>query len=117
MQLEEYFDFQRPDDIRVKGTRIGIETILYDSIHRSRTPEEIAQSYPSLTLEQVYATILYYLHNQEVVSKYLADWLEWSHQQRKAQELNPSPAVLRLRKLKAEREAVQKVNEPSIPVG
>jgi hypothetical protein len=33
MQLEEYFDFQRPDDIRVKGTRIGIETILYDFIH------------------------------------------------------------------------------------
>ncbi|HLO48379.1 MAG TPA: DUF433 domain-containing protein [Kamptonema sp.] len=117
MQLQDYFDFQRADDIRVKGTRIGIETILYDFIHRSRTPEEIAQSYPSLTLEQVYATILYYLHNQESVSKYLADWLEWSHQQRKAQELNPSPAILRLRKLKAEREAVQKFNEPSIPVG
>jgi hypothetical protein len=39
MQLEDYFDFQRPDDIRLKGTRIGIETILYDFIHRSRTPE------------------------------------------------------------------------------
>ncbi len=52
MQLEDYFDFQRPDDIRVKGTRVGIETILYDFIHRSRTPEEIAQSYPSVTLEQ-----------------------------------------------------------------
>ena len=43
MQLEDYFDFQRPDDIRVKGTRIGIETILYDFIHRARTPEKIAQ--------------------------------------------------------------------------
>ncbi len=52
MQLEDYFDFQRPDDIRVKGTRVGIETILYDFIHRSRTSEEIAQSYPSVTLEQ-----------------------------------------------------------------
>lgn len=52
MQLEDYFDFQRPDDIRVKCTRVGIETILYDFIHRSRTPEEIAQSYPSVTLEQ-----------------------------------------------------------------
>ena len=73
MQLEDYFDFQRPDDIRVKGTRVGIETILYDFIHRSRTPEEIAQSYPSVTLEQVYATILYYLHNQEAVSAYITD--------------------------------------------
>ena len=112
MQLEDYFDFQRPDDIRLKGTRVGIETILYDFIHRSRTPEEIAQTYPSLTLEQVYATILYYLHNKEAVSKYLADWLEWGHQQRKAQELNPSPAIIRLRKLKAEQEAQkQQVNE------
>lgn len=57
MQLEDYFDFQRLDDIRLKGTRIGIETILYDFIHRSRTPETIATTYPSLTLEQVYATI------------------------------------------------------------
>ena len=110
MQLEDYFDFQRPDDIRVKGTRVGIETILYDFIHRSRTPEEIAQSYPSVTLEQVYATILYYLHNQEAVSAYITDWLEWSHQQRKAQELNPHPAAARLRKLKADREAIKKAN-------
>lgn len=108
MQLEDYFDFQRPDDIRVKGTRIGIETILYDFIHRARTPEQIAQTYPSLNLEQVYATILYYLHNKEAVSKYIADWLEWSHQQLKAQQLNPSPSAIRLRKLRAEREATQK---------
>jgi len=117
MQLEDYFDFQRPDDIRLKGTRVGIETILYDFIHRSRTPEEIAQTYPSLNLEQVYATILYYLHNKEVVSQYLANWLEWGEQQRKAQELNPPPAVVRLRKLKAEREAMKKANESEVSVG
>ena len=108
MQLEDYFDFQRPDDIRVKGTRIGIETILYDFIHRARTPEQIAQTYPSLNLEQVYATILYYLHNKEAISNYIADWLEWSHQQLKVQQLNPSPSAIRLRKLRAEREAIQK---------
>jgi uncharacterized protein (DUF433 family) len=100
MLLEDYFDFLRPDDIRVKGTRVGIETILYDFIHRSRTPEEIAQSYRTLTLEQVYATILYYLHNQEAVSAYIADWLEWSHQQRKAQAMNPLRLSKKLMKLK-----------------
>ena len=50
MQLEDYFDFLLPYDIRIKGTRIGIETVLYDFIHRARTPEDIAQTYPSLTL-------------------------------------------------------------------
>ncbi len=117
MQLEDYFDFQRPDDIRLKGTRVGIETVLYDFIHRSRTPEEISQSYPSLTLEQVYATILYYLHNKEAVSKYLADWLEWGHQQRKAQELNPPPGIIRLRKLRAEQQAMKKANDSQISAG
>ena len=33
MQLEDYFNFLSEDDIRLKGTRIGIETILYGYIH------------------------------------------------------------------------------------
>ncbi|WP_375504830.1 hypothetical protein [uncultured Nostoc sp.] len=53
MQLEDYFDFQRPHDIRLKSTRVEIETILYEYIHRARTPEEISNIYTSLTLEQV----------------------------------------------------------------
>lgn len=105
MQLEDYFTFLAEDDIRLKGTRVGIETILYDFIHRERSPETIASTYPSLTLEQVYATILYYLHNKEAVSKYLTDWLEWSREVRRQQELNPSPAMQHLRKIKAERMA------------
>ena len=104
MQLEDYFDFFAEDDIRLKGTRVGIETILYDFIHRQRTPEEIAQTYTSLTLEQVYATILFYLHNKEKVSQYLTDWLEWSRAVRKEQELHPSPLMQSLRKIKAERQ-------------
>ena len=39
MQLEDYFKFLAPNDIRLKGSRIGIETILYEYIYRSRTPE------------------------------------------------------------------------------
>lgn len=114
MQLFDYFDFLAPNDIRLKGTRVGIETILYDFIHRTRTPEEIAQTYPSLTLEQVYATILYYLHNKEAVSKYVTDWLEWNHQQLLAQQLNPSPAAIRMRSLRAEQKAKNKVNDAQV---
>ncbi len=33
MQLEDYFDFLAEDDIRLKGTRIGIETVLCEHIH------------------------------------------------------------------------------------
>jgi len=39
MQLEDYFNILTPNDIRIKGSRIGIETILYEYIYRARTPE------------------------------------------------------------------------------
>lgn len=103
MQLEEYFDFLALDDIRIKGHRIGIETVLYEYLHREQTPEAIQQKYPSLTLEEVYATILYYLHNREQVDAYLIDWLEWSRRVREEQAQNPPPFVVRLRALRSER--------------
>jgi len=105
MQLEDYFNFLAPDDIRIKGHRIGIETVLYEYLFNARTPEEIQKTYPSLTLEEVYATLLYYLHNKEAVEQYIEDWLEWGHQQRKAQASHPHPITERLQKLKAEKQA------------
>lgn len=107
MQLEDYFDFLAENDIRLKGTRVGIETVLHDFLYWKRSPEEVAQSYPVLTLEQVYATILYYLHNQRTITQYLDEWQEHSREMREAQQLNPSPTALRLRQLKAEREATK----------
>ncbi len=115
MRLEDYFDFFAPDDIRLKGTRVGIETILYDYIHRAQAPEVIAATYPSLSLEQVYATILYYLHNRDAVSAYLTDWLEWGRAQRRAQALNPPPVVVRLRRLKQQIEASEEADVDPLP--
>ena len=108
MRLEDYFNFLAPDDIRLKGTRIGIESILYEYIHRGQTPEEIAQRFDSVTLEQVYATILYYLHNREAVHAYVADWLEYCQKSREEQDRNPDPALQRLRQRMREVEAAQR---------
>ncbi len=102
MKLKNYFNFLTPNDIRLRGSRIGIETILYDYIYRQKTPEEIAKMYPTIKLEQVYATILYYLHNQEKVSKYIQHWLEHCYQGEQEQDQNPPPFILKMRKLKAE---------------
>ncbi len=104
MQLEDYFDFFAPDDIRIKNHRIGIESVLYEYIHRDQTPEAIARRFPTLTLEQIYATILYYLHNREKIDAYLTDWLEYGHRMREEQNRNPPPVVIHLRALKAERQ-------------
>ena len=107
MDLETYFEFLAPDDIRIKGTRIGIESILYEYIHRGQAPEVIAARFHTLNLEQVYATILYYLRNRAQLDAYLAEWLAFGQQAREAQALNPPPAILHLRQRKAEQQPVE----------
>jgi uncharacterized protein (DUF433 family) len=111
MRLEDYFDFVGPDDIRIRGTRVGIETVLYDFIHRGHAPEEIAQSYPTLELEQIYATVTYYLHDNARVSQYLANWLEHGHRMRDEQRRNPTPAMLKLREAREDHEGARRKKE------
>ena len=113
--LEDNFMFLAENDIRLKGTRVGIETILYEYIDNSRPPEVIFSHYYTPTLEQIYATILYYLQNQEKVGTYLENYLEYCRTAREEQEKNPSPAVIRLRKLIAERKANSDTSYPYIP--
>jgi uncharacterized protein (DUF433 family) len=76
MLLEDYFDFEKfetkygpVDRIRLKGTRVAIEIVI-EEFNKGATPQEIVESYPSLALEQVYATIAYYLHNKAEVDEY-----------------------------------------------
>ncbi len=113
--LEDNFMFLEEYDIRLKGTRVGIETILYEYIYNGKMPVVIADHYYTPTLEQVYATILYYLQNQEKVGTYLEDYLEYCRKAREEQAKNPSPAVVRLRKLIAEREANSDISYPPNP--
>jgi len=100
MNIEEYFDHLANDDIRLKGTRVGIESVLYEFIYREQSPELIKSQFPTITLEQVYATILYYLHNKLKIEKYMADWFVFSRRMREKQAKNPPPVILRLRELK-----------------
>lgn len=98
--IEKYFDFLSHEDIRIKGTRIGIESVLYEYIHRDQDPKSINQKFPNLNLEQIYATILYYLHNKEEIDRYMIDWLEFGTKKRVEQENNPPPIIIKLRALK-----------------
>ena len=100
--MEGYFDFQSSDDIRVKGTRIGIETVLEDYLEGA-SPEEIAARYRNLTLEQVYATLLYYFRNRAEVDAYLEAERAYAEQAWQEYQRNPSPATRRMRALKAHR--------------
>ena len=101
MQLEDYFNFLAPNDIRIKGHRIGIESVLYEYVHHAQTPEEIGARFPTLSLEQVYAVILFYLHNRDELSRYLAEWLAHGERMRAEQDGAASPVIIRLRETMA----------------
>lgn len=93
MNLEDYFDFLAPDDIRLKGQLIGIEQVLHYYLDGC-TPEKIAVHLPSVSLEKIYATITYYLHNQPEIDAYLAQLASRRYYKYLA---NPSPVVQRMR--------------------
>jgi uncharacterized protein (DUF433 family) len=100
MQLEDYFDFLSPTDIRFKGHRVGIDTVLSYYLE-GYTPEEIAANLPTLSLEEIHATITYYLHNRTQIDTYLADLDAWREQHYQEGHNNPSPVGQRLRAIKA----------------
>jgi uncharacterized protein (DUF433 family) len=107
MLLEDYFEFLSQNEIRLKGHRIGIEDILYEHIYNEMTPAELARRFPTLSEEQIYATILYYLNKREEMDIYLSAWLEYGQRKREEQARNPTPAMQKLRRIKAELKAAE----------
>jgi len=57
--------------MRVGKTRVPLDTVIY-AFNQGSSPEEIAMSYPSLDLGDVYAVVNYYLHNRIEVDAYLS---------------------------------------------
>lgn len=104
ISITDYFDFLDADDIRIRGTRVGIETVLDDYLN-AHSPEEIAVRYPTLTLEQVYASITFYLSRKSDLDAYLAQWRRCAENSWKDQSANPTPAVRRLMELKKQRKS------------
>ena len=65
MAVGEYVE-QRNGGFYVAGTRISLDSIVY-SFNSGDSPETIRQNFSSLSLEQVYGAIAFYLaHEKEV---------------------------------------------------
>src|ERR1700749_3225200 len=65
MERSEYIE-QRNGGFYVAGTRVSLDSIVY-SFKAGDSPETIRHNFSSLTLEQVYGAIAFYLaHEQEI---------------------------------------------------
>jgi len=103
VSIEDHFDVLGPDDVRIRGHRIGIETVIFDYLD-GLLPVEIALRYPTLSLEEIGATIEYYERNQRAIDAYLREKEEHMARMLREQDANPPPVVERLRALARERQ-------------
>lgn len=67
MERSEYIE-ERNGGFYVAGTRVSLDSIVY-SFKAGDSPETIRQNFSSLSLEQVYGAIAFYLaHEQKIAS-------------------------------------------------
>jgi uncharacterized protein (DUF433 family) len=88
-----------PDGLmRVRGTRVTVETVLA-AFAEGATAEEIAQQYPSISLADVYQVIGYCLRHSSELEPYLARRREDINETRRSNESRWPPAGIRDRLL------------------
>ena len=54
----------------VASTRVSLDSVVYAYL-RGESPEGIAESFPALSLEQIFGALAYYAANREIVDCYL----------------------------------------------
>jgi len=85
---------------RVGNTRVRLASIVY--LHnQGAAPQEIHESFPSVPLADVYATVAYYLHHRADVDSYIAEHEAEAEQVR--QEVEARASTKRLRQTLQER--------------
>jgi uncharacterized protein (DUF433 family) len=86
---ESYVD-QRDGGYWVAGSRVSLDSIVYGFME-GQTAESIAQSFPALSLEQVYGAIAFYLANQAEIDAYLAKArTDYEAKRRAARDADPA---------------------------
>jgi uncharacterized protein (DUF433 family) len=91
--------------VRVGGTQVTLDVVM-DAYDQGATPEQIAQKFGELRLDDVYAVITYYLRHSEEVRAYLAERNRGAEGlRREAQAVSPNGAFReRLLQVKSERQ-------------
>jgi uncharacterized protein (DUF433 family) len=85
----EYVQY-RDEGYWVAGTRVSLDSVAY-SFLRGDSPESIAQSFPLLSLEEVYGAIAFYLAHRAEVDAYLQqNEREFDALRKKTREDNPA---------------------------
>lgn len=63
---------QRGGGYFIAGTRVSLDSVVYAFL-RGESAEGIADSWPALSLEQVFGALTFYLANRDSVDEYLSE--------------------------------------------
>ena len=87
--VKEYVE-EREGGYYVAGSRVSLDSVVYAFL-RGESPEGIAESFPSLSLEQVFGALAFYLANRESLDSYLkAGREEFARMREEARRKNPA---------------------------
>ncbi len=81
---------------RVGETRVSLDSIVH-AYWDGKSPEAIAEEFPTITAEQVYGVIAFYLHNKPEIDQYLSEQNNKWQQLSASSDLNNGPLLNRLR--------------------
>ena len=68
--MEKTYVIQTDGGYRIPGSRVSLDSVVYDFLS-GLSPESIADNYDTLTLEQVFGAVTYYLAHQAEVEAHL----------------------------------------------
>jgi len=85
---------------RIAGTRVSLDSVVRGYLE-GQSPKAIGEDFPTLSLEQIYGAIAFYLHNRREIDKYLAAQDDRFENLRR--EHRNDPLIQRLRKVKTAR--------------
>src|ERR1022692_4435760 len=63
---------QREGGYYIAGGRVSLDSVVYAFL-RGESPEGIVESFPALSLEEVFGAVAFYLANRETIDTYLRD--------------------------------------------
>jgi uncharacterized protein (DUF433 family) len=85
----EYVE-QREGGYYVVGSRVSLDSVVYAFL-RGESPEGILESFPALSLEQVFGAVAFYLANRESIDAYLRDGrAEFARMREEARRKHPA---------------------------
>lgn len=74
----------------ITGSRVSLDSVVYAFL-RGESTDGIVESFPALSLEQVFGALAYYLANRESIDEYLRDGrAEFARMREEARQKHPA---------------------------